>query len=61
VEVLPDGWKLWLQWKKARAKAEGKNPSLVSDIKSWKPTGAVHGLYQDGSVQEVISGRPKKR
>jgi SAM-dependent methyltransferase len=31
-EVLPDGWKLWLQWKKVRAKVEGKTPSLVSDI-----------------------------
>jgi SAM-dependent methyltransferase len=32
VEVLPDGWKSWLQWKKARAKMEGETPSLVSDI-----------------------------
>ena len=33
VDVLPDGWKFWLQWKKARAKVEGENPSLLSDIK----------------------------
>jgi hypothetical protein len=32
VDVLPDGWKLWLQWKKARAIVEGENPSLTSDI-----------------------------
>jgi SAM-dependent methyltransferase len=32
VDVLPDGWKLWLQWKKARAKVEGENHSLLSDI-----------------------------
>jgi len=32
VETLPEGWKLWLQWKKARAKVEGETPSLMSDI-----------------------------
>jgi SAM-dependent methyltransferase len=32
VEILPEGWKLWLQWKKARVKMEGENPSLMSDI-----------------------------
>jgi len=32
VDVLPDGWKLWLQWKKARAKVEGESPPLLSDI-----------------------------
>jgi len=32
VDVLPDGWKLWLQWKKARARVEGESPSLMSDI-----------------------------
>jgi len=31
-EILPGGWNLWLQWKKARAKVEGKNPSLMSNI-----------------------------
>ena len=30
--VLPDGWKLWLQWKKARELVEGENPPLSSDI-----------------------------
>ena len=32
VDVLPDGWKLWIQWKKARALVEGKSSSLLSDI-----------------------------
>lgn len=32
-DVLPDGWKLWLQWKQARARAQGENPSLTSDIR----------------------------
>ena len=31
-EPLPEGWKLWLQWKKARLRVEGENPSLLSDI-----------------------------
>jgi SAM-dependent methyltransferase len=31
-DALAEGWKLWLQWKKARAKVEGENPSLLSDI-----------------------------
>lgn len=36
VEALPKGWKLWLQWKKARAKVEGENPLLMSDIEVLK-------------------------
>jgi hypothetical protein len=32
-DVLPDAWKLWLQWKQARARVEGENPSLTSDIR----------------------------
>jgi SAM-dependent methyltransferase len=32
-DVLPDGWKLWLQWKQARARVEGETPSLASDIR----------------------------
>ena len=35
-DVLPGGWKFWLQWKKARAKVEGENPSLMSDIQVLK-------------------------
>lgn len=31
-DTLPDGWKLWLQWKQARARVEGESPSLLSDI-----------------------------
>jgi SAM-dependent methyltransferase len=31
-DILPDGWKLWLQWKKARAKMGCKDPALLSDI-----------------------------
>jgi SAM-dependent methyltransferase len=33
VDVLSEGWNLWLQWKKARAIVEGEKPSLSSDIK----------------------------
>jgi len=32
VDILPNGWKLWLEWKKARALVEGESPSLLSDI-----------------------------
>jgi hypothetical protein len=32
-DVPPDGWKLWLQWKQTRARVEGENPSLTSDIR----------------------------
>jgi hypothetical protein len=32
VDVLPDGWKLWLQWEKARKLVEGEKASLLSDI-----------------------------
>lgn len=31
-DVLPDGWRLWLQWKRARAAVEGESPSLAADI-----------------------------
>ncbi len=31
-DALPEGWKLWLQWKKACLQVEGENPSLISDI-----------------------------
>ena len=31
-DALPDGWKLWLQWKHSRAGVEGEHPSLTSDI-----------------------------
>jgi len=36
VDVLPEGWKLWLDWKKARVKVEGETPSLMSDIQVLK-------------------------
>lgn len=42
VDVLPDGWKLWLQWKKARMLVEGETPSLLSDIQVLK---ADQGQY----------------
>ena len=32
-DTLPDGWKLWLQWKQARERLEGESPSLTSDIR----------------------------
>jgi SAM-dependent methyltransferase len=32
-DVLPDGWQLWLQWKKARRAAGDESSSLESDIK----------------------------
>jgi len=31
-DTLPDGWELWLQWKQTRARVEGENASLASDI-----------------------------
>jgi SAM-dependent methyltransferase len=31
-DILPDGWKLWLQWKNARAITEGPAASLMSDM-----------------------------
>ena len=32
VEKMPGAWKLWLEWKKARATAGDDSPSLQSDI-----------------------------
>jgi SAM-dependent methyltransferase len=32
VDPLPEGWELWLQWKKARRMAGEDSPGLVSDI-----------------------------
>jgi SAM-dependent methyltransferase len=32
VDTLPDGWKLWRQWKKARQAAGDNSPELASDI-----------------------------
>jgi hypothetical protein len=32
VEKMPDCWKLWLEWKKARVAAGDDSPSLQSDI-----------------------------
>ena len=31
-EKMPDCWKLWLDWKKARVAAGDDSPSLQSDI-----------------------------
>jgi SAM-dependent methyltransferase len=31
-ETLPDGWKIWLEWKKARLAAGDASPSLLLDI-----------------------------
>ena len=50
-EILPDGWKLWLQWKKAREKMEGENPSLTSDIQVLE---ADRGQYM-GFIRMVAS------
>jgi len=36
VEVLLQGWKFGLQWKKALALVAGKNTSLMSDIQVLK-------------------------
>ena len=32
-DVLPDGWKLWLQWKNARRQNGDDSPALLSDIR----------------------------
>lgn len=50
-DVLPDGWKLWLQWKKARAGVEGETPSLISDIQVLE---ADQGRYM-GFIRMVAS------
>jgi SAM-dependent methyltransferase len=51
VDVLPEGWKLWLQWKKARAMNEGENPSLTSDIQVLE---ADQGMYM-GFIRLIAS------
>ena len=51
VDVLPDGWKLWHQWKKARAKVESESPSLMSDIQVLE---ADQGRYM-GFIRMVAS------
>jgi hypothetical protein len=38
-DVLQDGWKMWLQGKQARAKVEGDDPSLTSDIQVLEADG----------------------
>ena len=53
VDTLPDGWKSWLQWKKARAKGEGENPSLFSDIQVLETD---RGRYM-GFIRMVASCR----
>jgi SAM-dependent methyltransferase len=37
VEVLPDGWKLWLQWKSPRKGGRRKSFTDIN-IQVWKPT-----------------------
>lgn len=51
VDSLPEGWKLWLQWKKARAMVEGENPSLASDIQVLE---ADQGQYM-GFIRMIAS------
>jgi SAM-dependent methyltransferase len=41
-DTLPDGWRLWLQWKEARRTAGDESPSLESDIKVIEED---HGQY----------------
>lgn len=31
-DTLPEGWKMWLQWKRARLAAGDTSPGLESDI-----------------------------
>ena len=50
-DVLPDGWKLWLQWKIARAKVKGETSSLMSDIQVLE---ADQGRYL-GFIRMVAS------
>ncbi len=53
VDALPDGWALWLQWKKAR-KAEGDaSPGLDSDIQVLE---ADQGRYM-GFIRMVAKRR----
>ena len=39
VQALPDGWKLWLDWKRARLAAGGDSPALRSDIRVLEADG----------------------
>ena len=38
-DSLPDGWRLWLQWKKARQAAGDESPGLASDIQVLEADG----------------------
>ena len=50
-DVLPDGWKLWLDWKRARRLFGDKSPGLESDIQVLE---ADRGDYM-GFVRMVAS------
>lgn len=53
VEPLPDGWKLWLDWKKARLAAGADSPALLSDIQVLE---ADRGRYM-GFIRMVARRR----
>ena len=55
VEAFPDGWALWLLWKKARKAADDTSPGLVSDIQVLE---ADQGQYM-GFIR-LIASRKKK-
>lgn len=42
VDTLPDGWKMWLQWKRARLAAGDRSPGLESDIQVLEADGGQY-------------------
>ena len=53
VDALPEGWMLWLQWKKARKAAGDASPDLDSDIQVLE---ADQGRYM-GFIRMVAKRR----
>jgi len=54
-DILPEGWKLWLQWKKAHLQVEGESPALLSDIQVLE---VDRGQYM-GFIRMVASKKIK--
>jgi SAM-dependent methyltransferase len=42
VDTLPDGWKMWLQWKRARLALGDNSPGLESDIQVLEADGGQY-------------------
>jgi len=54
-DSLPDGWRLWHQWKKAHQAAGDDSPGLASDIQVLEADGGQHmGFHR--MIAEVVPG-----